>query len=146
MIRAEKTIVINRPQKEVFDFASDPANAHKWLKIIKSKKWASKPPHGIGSTHHVVSHYMGRDMEVTNEFTTWDPPNQFSFKTIDGPVPIEIEEGMRFEPNGNGTKVTWWIQVKTVGVFKLMESMFKKQAENNAVSDLETLRSLQEAG
>jgi carbon monoxide dehydrogenase subunit G len=146
MIRAEKTIVINRPQQKVFDFASDPANAHKWLKIIKSKQWTSEAPHGVGSTHHVVSHYMGRDMQVTNKFTSWDPPKQYSFKTIDGPVPIEIEEGMKFEPNVNGTKVIWWIQVKTVGIFKLMEGMFKKQAENNAVTDLETLKHLLEAG
>jgi len=30
MITVEKTVFINRPQQEVFDFASEPANSPKW--------------------------------------------------------------------------------------------------------------------
>ena len=144
MFTIEKTIVINRPEQEVFDFASNPANAHKWQSNLKSKKWTSEGPHGVDSTQRVVARFLGRDMEATNEYTVWDPPNQNNFKTIDSPIPIE--EGMRFDPNGNSTKVTWRMQLETGGFFKLVEGLLKKQAESQSVTNLEALKLLLEAG
>ena len=116
MFTIERTIVINRPQQEVFDFASDPAHAHKWLKVVKSKNWTSEGSHGVGSTQRVVARFMGRDMEATNEYTVWDPRNQNVFKTLNSP--LQIEEGMRFEPIGSSTKVTWSMHVETNGLFR----------------------------
>ena len=143
MFIVEKTIVINRPQQEVFDFAANPANAHKWQSVIKSKMWASEEPHGVGSIQHVISRFMGLNLKVTNEYTIWAPPNQNSFKTINSPLPIE--EGMRFEPQGNSTKVTWRMRLEAGGVFKLVEGLLKKQTEKTFVSDLEALKHLLEA-
>jgi carbon monoxide dehydrogenase subunit G len=144
MFTIEKTIVINRPQKDVFDFASNPANTHKWQSVVKSKKWISEEPHGVGSTQRFVSRFMGLNLKGTNEYTVWDPPNQYSFKTIDSPLPIE--EGMRFESEGNSTKVTWRMQVEAGGVFKLLEGLLKKQAENQPETDLKALKFILEEG
>lgn len=142
MFTIERTIIINRPQQEVFDFASDPAHAHKWLKVVKSKNWSSESPHGVGSTQRVVARYMGRDMEATNEYTVWDPPNQNVFKTVNSP--LQIEEGMKFEPTGNSTKVTWSMRLETNGIFRFFEGLFKRQAESQAVTNMETLKLLLE--
>jgi carbon monoxide dehydrogenase subunit G len=144
MFTIEKTIIINRPQQEVFDFASNPTNAHRWQGVIKSKEWTSEGPHGVGSTQRVVSRYMGLNLKVTNEYTLWDPPNQCSFKTIGSPLPIE--EGMRFEPQGSSTKVTRRIHLETSGVFKLVEGLLRKQAESQLPIELEALKQLLEAG
>lgn len=144
MFTVERTIVIDRPQQEVFDFASDPAHAHEWLKVVKSKNWASEGPHGVGSTQRVVARFMGRDMEATNHYTVWDPPNQNVFKTLDSP--LRIEEGMRFEPIGNSTKVTWSLHLETDGIFRLLEGLLKRQAESQSVPNLEALKRLLEAG
>ena len=51
MFTIEKSIFINRPQQEVFDFTSDPANAHKWQSQVLSVEWSSESPHGVGSGH-----------------------------------------------------------------------------------------------
>lgn len=144
MFTIERTVIINRPQQEVFDFASDPAHAHQWLKVVKSKNWIAESPHGVGSTQRVVARYMGRDMEATNEYTVWDPPNQIVFKTLNSP--LQIEEGMRFEPIGNNTQVTWRMHLETNGIIRLFEGLFKKQAESQALTNLETLKLLLEAG
>jgi carbon monoxide dehydrogenase subunit G len=144
MFIVEKTIVINRPQQEVFDFVSNPANAHKWQSVVKSKKWISADPHGVGSIQSFNSRFMGLKLQGTNEFTVWDPPNQYSFETIDSPLPIE--EGMRFESEVNSTKVTWRMQVEAGGVFKLLEGLLKKQAESQPETDLKALKFLLEEG
>ena len=144
MLVLEKTIVINCPQKEVFDFVSDPANAHKWQSVVKSKEWISEDPHGVGSTQQFVSRFMGLNINGINEITVWDPPNQYSFKTINNP--IKIEEGMKFESEGNSTKLTWHMQVNAGGIFKLMEGFLKKQGESQPETDLKTLKILLEEG
>lgn len=129
MFTIEKKIIINCPQQEVFDFASNPAKAHQWQSVIKSKEWTSAGPHGVGSTQRVVSRYMGLNLKVTNEYTLWDPPNQCSFKTIDSPLPVE--EGMRFEPQGNSTKVIRRMQLETSGVFKLWKDCSRNRQKAN---------------
>ena len=144
MFTLKKTIVINRPKKEVFDFVSDPANAHKWQSVVKSKEWISEDPHGVGSTQQFVSRFMGLKIKGINEFTVWDPPNQYSFKTINNP--ITIEEGMRLESEGTSTKVTWNMQVDAGGIFKLMEGFLMKQGESQPETDLKTLKILLEEG
>ena len=142
MFTIEKTIFINRTQQEVFDFTSDPANTHKWQSVVKSKHWISDEPHGVGSTQRFVSRFMGLNLKGTNEYIVWEPPNQYSFKTIDSP--FSIEEGMKFESDGDSTKVTWHMRVEAGGVFKLLEGFLKKQAESQPEADLKALKSLLE--
>ncbi|MFO7622997.1 MAG: SRPBCC family protein, partial [Anaerolineales bacterium] len=95
MFKLEKSIFINCPQQEVFDFASDPANIHKWQSNFISVEWTSEEQHGVGSTQRSVSRFLGRDIESTSQITVWDPPHRFSFKVVRGPVPVEGD--MKFE-------------------------------------------------
>lgn len=144
MITLETTTFINRPQQEVFDFVSNPANDHKWQSNVKSKKWTSEDPHGVGSTQHLVTRNMGRDMEQTAEIFLWDPPNQYKVKVVNGPFPFEGR--MKFEPQENGTKVTMGGQAEAGGFFKIMEGLIKRQMESQLVANLEALKLLMEAG
>jgi uncharacterized membrane protein len=144
MFTIEKSIFINRPQQEVFDFASEPANIHKWQGNFISAEWASEGQHGVGSTQRSVSRFLGRDIESTSQVTVWDPPNRHAFKVVSGPVPVEGD--MKFETEGNGTKLTMSGQVEAGGFFKLTEGLVKKQLESQFVTNLEALKLLLEAG
>lgn len=144
MFTVEKTIFINRPQQEVFDYASDPANAHKWQSNIISMERTSAEPHGVGSTERWVSRFLGRDIETTVQVTLWDPPNKTKAKSVSGPIPVEAET--KFEPEGNGTKLTMTGQVEASGFFKLAEGLVKKQLEKQFDTNLEALKLLLESG
>jgi hypothetical protein len=41
--------VINRPRAEVAGYAADPTNAPEWYSNIKSVRWETAPPLGVGS-------------------------------------------------------------------------------------------------
>lgn len=144
MFTIEKAIFINRPQQEVFDFASDPANIHKWQSNFISVEWTSEGQHGVGATQRSVSRFLGRDIESTSQLTLWDPPNRYGFKVVSGPVPVEGD--MKFETEGAGTRMTMGGQVEAGGFFKLAEGMVKKQLESQFVTNLEALKLLLEAG
>lgn len=142
MFTVEKSIFINRPQEEVFDYATNPENVHIWQSQILSAKWISKEKHMIGSTQHSVARFMGRELESDSEITLWNPPERYSFKVISGPFPLEGD--MKFESEGNGTKATMGGQVEAAGFFKLAENIVKKQIEGQFISNLEALKHLME--
>ena len=143
MFAIEKSLVINRPQQEVFDYTANPANAHKWQSQVLSLEWSSNGQHGVGSTQRATARFLGRDIETNSEITIWDPPNQHGFKSVGGPIPIE--GGMKFEPEGNGTKVTMGGQLDVSGFFKLAEGLVKRQLESQFVTNLEALKLLLES-
>jgi carbon monoxide dehydrogenase subunit G len=144
MIDVEKTKFINRPQQEVFDFASNPANLPKWQSQITSTEMTSPEPYGVGSTQRSVAKFMGRDIVSNTEVTFLDAPNQFVFKLVGGP--LTLEGSMRFESSGSGTQMTMGGKMEPGGFFKLAEGLVRKQLEKQFEENLAALKTLLEAG
>ena len=55
MVKWENSLFINRPQQEVWDFISTPANRVQWVSGAESAGWASAGPPGVGSTARSVA-------------------------------------------------------------------------------------------
>ena|SRR3990170_1009035 len=144
MITFEKIFLIDRPQQEVFDFSSDPANDTKWQGSTDLSEWTSPAPIGVGSTQRSVVRFLGRKIESTLEVTAWDPPNQYALKTVSGPVPFEIN--VKLASQGNGTQVTLSGQGEFGGFFKLAEGLVGKQLENQLDKDFKKLKQVLESG
>ncbi len=144
MITFETSIFINRPQQEVFDYVSEPANNTQWQSTIESSEWTSEGPIAVGSTLHVVTRFLGRKIESTSELTVWDSPNQFSIKTASGPIPFEGTN--RFESKENGTQVTVSGKAEPGGFFKLTGGLFAKQLQKQIETDLSALKLILESG
>ncbi len=144
MYEFEYGLFINRPPQEVFDFLTDPGNDPQWRSSAVSGEWTSEDPIGVGSTFSSVDKLLGRKMKSTSEVTIWDPPNQFAFKTIGGPMPFEST--VAFESKENGTQLTLSGQAELGGVFKIAEGLAGKQIEKQSVADFDALKLLLEEG
>jgi uncharacterized protein YndB with AHSA1/START domain len=142
MIAIEKSIFINRPVQEVFEFMSNPANDAQWQSSTESAEWTSEGLPGVGSTIKQVGRFMGRDTTGTGEVTSWDPPNELSVKSLTGPIPFESKT--RFDSKENGTQVTISAQAEPGGFFKIAEGLVKRQAEKQFDADLGSLKALLE--
>jgi uncharacterized protein len=142
MYKFEKSIYINRPQQEVFDYMTDPANDAKWQSSSEGSEWTSEGPVGAGSTLRTVNKFMGRKIEGISEVTAWDPPDKYAQKTISGPVPFELE--VIFVPKDSGTQLTITGEAELGGFFKLAEGLVGKQLEKEIESDLKTLKHILE--
>jgi len=81
MYKLEKSVFINRPQQEVFDFVTNLANDAQYQSGLELSEWTSDGPPAIGSTHKVVRNLLERKVEAAMEVTSWDPPNQWGNKT-----------------------------------------------------------------
>ena len=144
MFKFEKSIQINRPQQEVFDFVTDLANDPKWQSSIESVERSSDGPIGAGSTWHYVTKMLGRKSEAEIQMTSFDPPNGASVKAIGGPVPFE--NTYKFEAQDGGTLLTVSGQAELGGFFKIAEGLAGKQIEKQIEADGAALKKLLEAG
>jgi carbon monoxide dehydrogenase subunit G len=143
MVTFEKSVFINRPQQEVFDFVMDLNNDAKWQSSIEAVEQISAETNGVGSTWRYKVKFLGREIEADTEVTSFDPPNQASVKSS-GMVPFE--NTYTFETMDNGTQLTFNGQAEVGGFFKLAEGMIKKQFKKQMDADAVTLKKLLEAG
>ena len=71
MIKIEKSVLIKRPQQEVFDFVTDLSNDSKWQSSIESVERVSDGPIGVGSTWRYVTKFLGRKNETEIQMTNY---------------------------------------------------------------------------
>ncbi len=136
---------INRPQQEVFDFLSNPANTAQWSSTTKAAEWTSGGPVGVGSTWRQIDRFLGRRLDSTIEITIWNPPNQFGYKVVSGPAKGN-ERTLTLEPQENGTRLTSTFQGEIGGIFKIAKGLVRKQAEKQSDAEHDALKLLLEAG
>lgn len=145
MYKFEKSVFINRPIEEVFNYVTNLANDPQWQGTIESVERTSEGPIGAGNTWRYKGKALGRKVETEIEMTSYDPANhQASVKAISGPVPFE--NTYKFESNGNGTQLSLSGQAEIAGFFKLAEGLVAKQLEKQLDTDLNALKLLLEAG
>jgi len=141
------SIFINRSEKDVYDFLSNPANLSKWNSNFISAEWTSSDAPGPGSTYRVLAKMSGKENEGLFEITQWSPPHHYSYKSISGlPFPIEsIESAVTLAPKENGTQLTFESQFGLVGVLEFAEGMFRKLAEKGDGNNFDTAKRFLEA-
>jgi len=144
MFKYEKSVLINCPQQEVFDFVTDLSNDPKWQASIESVRQISDDHTGVGSTFRYESKLLGRKSETEIQLTSYDPPNGASVKALNGPIPFE--NTYRFETQDGGTLVTFMGWAEIGGFFKIAEGLAAKQIEKQLETDAAALKKLLEVG
>ena len=82
-------VQINRSVEEVSRFASDPDNATKWYKNIKSVEWKTEKPLREGSRLEFRAEFLGKKLIYTYEVVEYVSNTKFVMRTASGPFPME---------------------------------------------------------
>jgi uncharacterized membrane protein len=144
MINFEIGTLIDRPVQDVFTFLSDPLNLPKWQTMIAKIDPVSPGPVRVGSKFNVHSEMLGRKIDGVMDITEYDPPTQFGFKNVAGP--LQLRASATLKPAGTGTKVTLTAQGEPGGMFKLAEGVLAKQVKSQMEDNLKRLKSVLESG
>lgn len=135
--------VIARPCSEVAAFASDPDNAPRWYKNIRSVRWVTEPPLRVGSRIAFVAHFLGRKLSYTYEVSEFSPGRRFVMRTAEGPFPMETSYEWHAEGPGS-TRMVLRNRGEPTG-FSAMVAPFMSWAMRRAnAKDLAALRALLE--
>jgi carbon monoxide dehydrogenase subunit G len=144
MLTWENSIFINRPQQEIWDFVSNPANFAHLSSGNEPAEWTSEGPPGVGSTLREAGKVFGRRMEGTSQVIVWDPPNEFSRKYISGA--FQGEGTMKLESKENGTQFTAYGQVELGVITKIAGGLISKLLKRQLDAEAKAFRILLESG
>ena len=143
MIKAEHSVLINRPLEEVFAFSVDPAREPEWQDGVVAAGYSPGSAPGVGAEVFETRKFMGFEMTSKLKITEYQPNKLFVGKVIEGPVKFEVREV--FEAINGNTKISISIEAEPGGFFKLAEGLVEKQLESQLRADYDRAKKLLES-
>lgn len=143
MPRSEATIHIERNQDEVWDFIADPNNLPVWNTAVVTAE--TDGPWEKGARVNGQVKFLGKRIDYVNEVTELDAPKRSEYRSVEAPFPFH--GGTILEQEGNGTKVTTFLESGSIGGFfgKLGDPVVAKMYSRQMRSDLENLKEILES-
>ena len=139
MPHIQEVVHIDRPQQEVFDYVTDPAN-QTTIQSNMIEFDADGPTFEKGTKASGVTRVAGRKVEWTSEVTEYHPTDRVEMRSVKAPMEFHIT--WHFEPEGDGCKVTFDQEVGSLGSFfgKLADPIVTKMYSRDVRGNLENLK------
>ena len=142
MITVEKSIVIDRNADAVFAYVSDQTNAPRWQRGLTEVRRTTGDPIGVGTKHTAVRTFMGRRLELSNEYTQYEQDRFVEFR-VWGSMPGRASYTV--ESNGTGrARLTSRIETQAQGMVRLAEPLMAATLRRDVEAGLGTLKALLE--
>jgi uncharacterized protein YndB with AHSA1/START domain len=77
----ERSIWINRPPEEVFDFHADHANRATWHDHVSRSEMVTPPAVGLGSRFEIDAVTAGRPTPMSIEIIAYDRPQTYTYRS-----------------------------------------------------------------
>jgi uncharacterized membrane protein len=137
MAHASKTVTINRPQKQIFDFLADGLNNPKWRSAVTDISLTEGSPNQVGAVYKQgVRGPMGRRLDADYKIVEFNPDSIIAFLVIKGPA--RPTGRFTFFDSGGGIEVTFTLDFQPKGWARLLGPMIQKtmEAEVQTLEDL----------
>lgn len=147
MAKFAASVVIDRPQRDVFDYLTDPSHLPEWMEEMQSAEWSSKGQPDVGSTMttRMGSRNPGRELQL--EITKWDPPTGYNDRMLTPMFPFKaMRHEYRFVPDGNRTRVTLNGEFTMVGGLTFAGGLMRRVATKFNQRHLDAAKRILEAG
>jgi uncharacterized protein YndB with AHSA1/START domain len=142
MIKVEKSIVIDRSAEDVFSYVGDQTNAPRWQRGLVEVRRTTADPIGVGTKHTAVRTFMGRTLELSNEYTRYEPARLVEFRFW-GSMPGQASYTV--ESTGTGrARLTSRIEMQASSVSRLAEPLIAATLRRDVETGLGTLKALLE--
>ena len=143
MVRATTSVEIDRPAGEVFEFVAEFTNNPRWQRGMRSCRWTSDPPHGVGSTYEQHARFLGKDVRNTFRVTALDPGRRIGFESTSGSFPIAVTRTV--EALGPArSRFTEDVQGDARGFYRVAEPLLQLLVRASIKRDFPRLKALLE--
>ena len=142
MVKAERTVVIDRPVEEVFAYVTDQTNTPNWQAGLMEVKRTTAGPIGVGTKHTFVRNFIGRRMEADNEYVAYELNRLVTFRTTSGPA---LVASYLFDAVPDGTRLRSRVELQGAGLFGLLEPVIGAGLRREMKAALPALKALLES-
>lgn len=144
MLTVEESVVVNKPRMEVWEFMTDPDNVPVYCSNIVEYELVSGGKHDVGRVCRGVAKVAGRSLELTDEMVEVEPGRVGKIVSEDATIPYTLS--LRYEDEGEGTKVTWRQEIESLkGFFKFADPIVLKMYSRDVRSNLDKVKTILEA-
>lgn len=102
-MKGTASIVIEAPQEEVWVYIADVRNMPGWVRGVSDPRLTPYGPFLEGSTFSMTYAYGRRSHTIQCVVSGFDPPERFSFRSVEAPFPFAST--VELEPTDSGIKV-----------------------------------------
>jgi uncharacterized membrane protein len=142
MTKIERSIVVDRPSDEVWEFVHETTKDALWQTTLTESEKLTDGPMRVGTQIREVRHFLGVRIELTLEVTEYEPNRKSAIRAVSGPVPLT--GSYRLEPLEAGTRFTVSGELDAHGLFKLAEPVFARITRRELEANLGHLKDLLE--
>jgi uncharacterized membrane protein len=134
------SVEINRSPEDVFAYLDQLDRHGEWQDQIVNVEMETDEPTRVGTRAAETRKIGGREQKMRYEITEHDPPRQFAFRGLDGPL-RPIGNGT-IEPlgDGSGSRFTLEFGFEGHGFGKLLAPFALRQARKQIARDHEQLK------
>lgn len=109
----------------MFDYLANPSNLPDWQTSKTSVEQLTDGPPGLGTrVRERTKPPVGKEFEQLVEFTEFDRPRRIRVHIVEGPQPIDGT--WSFEPDAEGTKVSFAADGELRGAMRILQPLMKR--------------------
>ena len=139
------TVVIDRPIEEVFAFLADGENDKKFSsRVLEIAKTTDGPP-GVGTVYASTVKDAGIKTKREFKLTEFEPPTRIRWTELSKNPVVVPEGGYDLEPEGAGTKLTFFNALEGRGFGKLIAGFALSSARKGADDFAHSIKAAMEA-
>lgn len=142
MIKTRKTITIDRPIDEVFDYMAHFENDMEWRNELLEIERVSVPPIGEGVVYRQRVQYEGYEGVETFEIVDFEPNRRLAFEGRTGDILAHGE--YRFTPEDGHTRVDVSAEMELSEALEPIEPVIADVVQSQGERDLEHLKDILE--
>jgi uncharacterized membrane protein len=109
--QGSERIRIEAPPERCYAVATDFEAYPRWAKDVKQAKVLERDDAGRGARVEFRAAAMGRTVHYVLAYDYADAPGFFSWGLVEGDMLRRLDGSYRFEPDGEGTRVTYELSV-----------------------------------
>jgi uncharacterized protein YndB with AHSA1/START domain len=144
MSTIERSILIERPVREVWEFVQDTSKDALWQTTLVESQILTEGPKRVGTQVQEVRRFLGVKIPMTLELTEFEPERRSSLKAVADGIPLSGSYSL--EPLDGGTKLTVTGRLEAHRLFQLAEPVFSRMTSRELEASLGHLKDLLEAG
>jgi uncharacterized membrane protein len=140
MISVNVSVDVARPPREVFEYLEDAENNPAWIPNMRSCRWTTPPPVGVGSKYEQTSAFLGRQIRTNFEVTEHAPGQRVTIESREGSsFPIRVTRIVEAGAGG-GSHVIEEVEGDASGFYSIARPLLKAMVARNIRRDYRNLK------